>query len=63
MLYYTMIHPYYEYCNIVWAAEETTNLILLMITQKKILLIVHKLKLNAQTTPLYVTESLSLLRQ
>ena len=51
LLYYTMIHQYYACCNTVRVAEDATDLIKLMITQKKIL---RKSKLNAHTTPLNV---------
>ena len=34
-LYFSLIHPYYEYCNIVWAIHHTNALNQLFITQKR----------------------------
>ena len=45
-LYYTMVHPYYEYCNIIWANVKTRYVDKLSTSQRKILRIVFKLKWN-----------------
>ena len=35
MLYCTLILPYYQYCNIVWASDYPTNLYKLYMLQKR----------------------------
>lgn len=35
-LYHTLVAPYYEYCNMVWAMESTTALNKLFVTQKRL---------------------------
>ena len=52
-LYY-MIHPYYEYCIIIWANVKSKYLEKLSTSQCKILHIVCKLKWNAHLDHLYV---------
>ena len=34
-LYYTFVHPYFDYCNIIWATGSSTSLNNLFILQKK----------------------------
>ena len=53
-LYYTMIHPYYEYCNIIWANVKSKYLEKLSTFQRKVLRIVFKLKWSAHVDRLYV---------
>lgn len=57
-LYSTLVHPYFEYCNIVWASDYTSYLDKVMISQRKVLRIVNKLKWNACTNFLFVRDSL-----
>ena len=52
-LYYTLIHPYYEYCNIVWAARHTTALDTVMHTQKKAVRLITHSKRNAHTQEIF----------
>ena len=42
MLYYSLIYPYFYYCNIVWALTYKTNLRRLIILQKRIIRIMNK---------------------
>ena len=50
MLYYSLIYPYFYYCNIVWAAIYKTNLRRLDILKKRI--IINKSYFNAHTDPI-----------
>jgi len=52
-LYHTLIHPYLDYCNIVWAINKTTALNDLFICQKKIIRIVTNSKPRDHTVPLF----------
>ena len=49
MLYYSLIYPYFYYCNIVWASTYNTNLLRLIILQKRIIRIITKSHFNAHT--------------
>jgi len=51
-LYFVLVHPYYEYANIVWAVRNTVVLQKLFITQKRAVRIVTNLPWNAHTYPL-----------
>jgi hypothetical protein len=57
-LYSTLVHPYFEYCNIVWASDYTSHLDKVMISQRKVLRIVHRLKWTACTKFLFARYSL-----
>ena len=46
-LYYTLVLPYYNYCNIVWASGHTVLLEKLAVTQRKVLRCIYNLKWNA----------------
>ena len=48
-LYYTLIHPYITYCNIVWASAYKSNLSKLLILQKRAIRFVAKLPYGAHT--------------
>ena len=47
MLYYSLIYPYFYYCNTVWASTYKTNLRRLVILQKRIIRIINKSHFNA----------------
>ena len=47
MLYYSLIYPYFYYCNIVWASTYKTNLNCLVILKKRIIRIINKSHFNA----------------
>ena len=53
MLYYSLIYPYFYYCNIVWALTFETNLCHLVILQKHIINIINKSHFNAHTDPIF----------
>ena len=53
MLYYSLIYPYFYYCNIVWASTYKTNLRRLVILQKRIIRIINKSHFNAHTDPIF----------
>jgi hypothetical protein len=52
-LYFTLIHPYLSYCNIVWAIDKTTFLDKLFVSQKKAIRIITNSKYNTHTEPLF----------
>ena len=53
MLYYSLLYPYFYYCNIVWASTYKTNLRRLVILQKRIIRIINKSHFNAHTDPIF----------
>ena len=56
MLYYSLIYPYFCYCNIVWAQtykSHKTYLRRLVILQKRIIRITNKSHFNAHTDPIF----------
>ena len=53
-LYFTLLHPYFDYCNIVWAVQRSTLLNKLFICQKIAIRTVTNSKGNARTKPLFV---------
>ena len=53
VLYYSLIYPYFYYCNIIWASTFETNLGNLVILQKHIINIINKSHFNAHTDPIF----------
>ena len=53
MFYYSLVYPYFYYCNIVWASTYKTNLRRLVILQKRIIRIINKSHFNAHTDPIF----------
>ena len=53
MLYYSLIYPYFYYCNIVGASTYKTNLRRLVILQKRRIRIINKSHFNAHTDPIF----------
>ena len=53
MLYYSLIYPYFYYCNIVRASTYKTNLRRLVILQKRIIRIINKSHFNTYTDPIF----------
>ena len=53
MLYYSLICPYFYYCNIVWASTYKTNLRRLVILQKRRIRLINKSHFNAHTDPIF----------
>jgi len=52
-LYFALVHPYYEYANIVWAVRNAVVLQKLFITQKRAVRIITNSPWNAHTYPLF----------
>ena len=57
-LYSTLVHPYFEYCNIIWASDYTSHVDKVMISQRKVLRAVHRLSWTACTKFLFAKYSL-----
>ena len=54
ILYFSMIYPYLQYCNLVWANTYQKNLSRLVILQKRIVRIINKSGDNlAHTSPIF----------
>ena len=51
-LYHTLIEPYFQYCNIVWASQNNIHLQKLFVKQKKAVRILVNAKWDAQTQPI-----------
>ena len=58
LLYYSLIYPYFTYCNIVWAANYPTRLRGLHILQKKAVRIIFHLPYRAPTGPTFLVNDL-----
>ena len=54
-LYYSMVYPYLQYCNIVWAATYSSNLSRLVILQKRVVRILNNSRFDARTNPIFNT--------
>ena len=52
-LYYTLVHPHFDYCNIIWAASTTTVVNKLFLLQKKAVRIITNSSWLAHTAPLF----------
>ena len=52
-LYYTLIYPYFTYCNLIWTSTYSTHLNKIKIAQKKALRIITKSPVNSHTQPLF----------
>jgi hypothetical protein len=50
-LYYTLIYPYLNYCNIVWSSTYVTNLQRILILQKRIVRLLTNSVFSANTAP------------
>jgi hypothetical protein len=53
-LYHTLVQPYLDYCNIVWASGHSGLIEKLQIAQKRIVRIVCNLSWNAHTRPTFL---------
>ena len=53
MLYFTLIQPYFDYCNIVWSLNKTTVFDELFRCQKKAIRIITNSKWNAHSRPIF----------
>ena len=52
-LYYSMIYPYLQYCNIVWASTYASNLSRLVILQKRVVRIVNNSRYDSHTNSIF----------
>ena len=52
-LYYSIVYPYIEYCNVVWASTYQNNLRRINLLQKHAIRILNKCKFDAHTDPLF----------
>lgn len=48
-LYYSMVYPYLQYCNIVWASTYLSNLSRLVILQKRVVRIINNSRFDSPT--------------
>ena len=53
ILYYSIIYPYLEYCNFVWASTYSSNLCRIVLLQKRAIRILNKSEFHAHTDPLF----------
>jgi hypothetical protein len=49
ILYYSIIYPYLEYCNFVWASTYSSNLRRIVLLQKRAIRILNKSEFHAHT--------------
>ena len=52
-LYYSMVYPYLEYCNVVWASTCPSNLRRIVLLQKRVIRVLDKSKFDAHTDPIF----------
>ena len=52
-LYYSLVYPYLFYCNLVWASTYKTNLVRLVVLQKRVMRIIAKSHFDAHTDPIF----------
>ena len=52
-LYFSLVYPYFFYCNLVWASSYRTNLIRLEILQKRVIRTIAKTTFDAYTDPIF----------
>jgi hypothetical protein len=52
-LYYSIVYPHIEYCNVVWASTYKHNLRRINLLQKRASRILNKCKFDAHTDPLF----------
>ena len=53
ILYFSLVYPYFFYCNIVWASTYKTNLVRLVKLQKRAVRIIDKSHFNAHSDPIF----------
>ena len=53
MLYYALINPYFDYCNIVWGIERNHHLENLCKLQKKAVRVITWSKWNSHSSPIF----------
>ena len=58
ILYYSLIYPYFHYCNVVWASTYKTNLRRLVTLQKRAVRIINNSNFDAHTDPIFKEPSI-----
>jgi hypothetical protein len=53
-LYFTLIYPYINYCNLIWTSTYDTHLLKIKILQKRALRLITKSPINTHSKPLYL---------
>ena len=55
MLYHTLVQPYLEYCNFIWATDSSSSIALvsLFCKQKRAIRVISFSKWNAHTLPIF----------
>ena len=54
-LYFALVYPYSQYCNMVWAATYPSNLSRLVLLQKRVVRTITKSKYDVHTNTLFKT--------
>jgi len=52
-VYYTLVHPYFDYCNIIWATGTSTSLNNLFLLRKKAMRIITNSSWRPHTAPIF----------
>ena len=52
-LYYSLVYPYLQYCNIVWASTYASNLFRLVVLQKRIVRIMNNSTFDSHTSMIF----------
>ena len=52
-LYFSLVYPYFTYCNLVWASTYRANIIRLEILQIRVITTIAKTTFGAHTDPLF----------
>ena len=53
LLYYTLIHPYFNYCNIIWACQDNVHTQTLYRLQKKVIRLVTLAPWDSHSAPIF----------
>ena len=57
-LYMTLIYPYFNYCNVIWGAADSTAIEPLVLLQKKLIRIINRANFLDHTEPLFISMKL-----
>ena len=52
-LYFSLVYPYFTYCNLVWASTYRANIIRLEILQIRVITTIAKTTFDAHTDPIF----------
>ena len=62
-LYYTLVYPYFNYCNFIWSSTYNIHLQSLQILQKRAIRVITKSPYNFHTKPLFIHNNLLNIKQ